>query len=298
MSLQDSPAVASAPKRPRSRKRWLFIVTVIGMLIGIVVNLFEPRVFQSSTSILVIPQRVPEDFVRPTVTVDLSERLNLISQQILSRTRLERIIQEFSLYERERRTMVMENVVEQMRRDISVAIARPRNRDDDIDNFSVSFEAQHPLTAMRVTERLASLFVQENLEDRELLADQTNQFLKGQVDGLRRRLLEKELTLIALRRRGLPSGSETAEYEVLRDSFKKLLAHSEDARIAVDVERRQIGEQFRIIDGARLPEVPIRPTIFPFLALGALGGLTFGVVLLLFSARWRRRRARAAAAAA
>ena len=45
---------------------------------------------------------MPENFVRPTVTADLNERLNMITQQILSRTRLERIIQEFNLYERER----------------------------------------------------------------------------------------------------------------------------------------------------------------------------------------------------
>ena len=62
-----------------------------------------PNRYRASTSILIIPQRVPENFVRSTVTAELSERLNMISQQILSRTRLERIVQEFNLYERERK---------------------------------------------------------------------------------------------------------------------------------------------------------------------------------------------------
>ena len=67
-----------------------------------VVAMFLPNRYRASTSILIIPQRVPENFVRSTVTADLNERLNMISQQILSRTRLEKIVQEFNLYERER----------------------------------------------------------------------------------------------------------------------------------------------------------------------------------------------------
>ncbi len=263
---------------------------MLGMLVGAVAYAFAPRVYRASMAILIIPQRVPEDFVRPTVTADLHERLNMISQQILSRTRLERTIEEFNLYPRERRTMAMEDVLEQMRRDTGVSIARPRSEDDDINSCSVSFEAHDPRAAMRVTERLASLFVQENLEDRELLAEQTDQFLKGQVELLRRRLMDSESRLIAMKQRGLPSGVETAEHEALRDVFKTLVAHREDAAMAVNLERRQIGEQFKIIDGARLPEVPIRPTLFPFLALGTLGGLAYGLAILLLSSLWRRRR--------
>ena len=259
------------------------------MLAGAFAYSVTRRVYRASMTILIAPQRVPENFVRPTVTADLNERLNMISQQILSRTRLERIIQEFNLYEPERRTMAMEDVVARMGQDITIAIARPRNEGDNINSFSVSFEALDARTAMRVTERLASLFVQENLEDRELLADQTNQFLKGEVEESRRRLLASELKVIAMQRRGLPSAVETAEQEVLRDSFKTLLAHSEEARIAVDLERRQIGEQFKIIDGARLPEKAIRPTLFPFLARGSLGGFTFGLGVMLLLWFWRRR---------
>jgi polysaccharide chain length determinant protein (PEP-CTERM system associated) len=160
-----------------------------------VVSVFLPNSYRASTSILIIPQRVPENFVRPTVTADLSERLNMIQQQILSRTRLERIIQEFNLYERERSRMIMEDVIEQMRRDINVNVRQPRSRREEVNNFSVSFDANEARTAMRVTERLASLFVQENVEDRALLADQTDQFLKGQLEEARRRLADQEKSL-------------------------------------------------------------------------------------------------------
>ncbi len=175
------------------RRRWFIAIPVVVIASATaVVSVFLPNWYRASTSILIIPQRVPENFVRPTVTADLNERLNMITQQILSRTRLERIIQEFNLYERERRTKIMEDVIEQMRRDINVNVARPRSRREDVNSFSVSFDANEARTAMRVTERLASLFVQENLEDRELLADQTDQFLKGQLEESKRRLLEQE----------------------------------------------------------------------------------------------------------
>lgn len=183
------------------RRRWLVVVPLL--LIAsttAVVAMFLPNRYRASTSIVIVPQRVPENFVRSTVTAELSERLNLISQQILSRTRLERIIQEFNLYERERERLIMEDVIEQMRKDISLNVNANRNR-DGASSFNVSFESPEARTAMRVTERLASLFVQENLEDRELLADQTNQFLQGQLEEARRRLLEHEKKLQEFRQR-------------------------------------------------------------------------------------------------
>jgi len=159
------------------KRRWLIAVpAVVIASTTAVVSLFLPNRYRAATSVMIVPQRVPENFVRSTVTTELPERLNMISQQILSRTRLERIIQEFNLYQRERQRLIMEDVIEQMRKDISLQVNANRNR-DGASSFNVSFESNDARTAMRVTERLGSLFVQENLEDRALLADQTNQFI-------------------------------------------------------------------------------------------------------------------------
>src|SRR5687767_4824608 len=97
--------------------------------------------------------------------------------------------------------MIMEDVIERMRQDITVNVAKARSRREEVNNFSVSFDANEARTAMRVTERLASLFVQENVEDRALLADQTDQFLKGQLEEARRRLVEQERKLQEFRTR-------------------------------------------------------------------------------------------------
>src|SRR5215813_5175202 len=79
----------------------------------------------------------------------------------------------------------MEDVVDKMRGNISVQVVKG-------DAFRVSFTADEARTAMRVTERLASLFIEENLRDREVLAEGTNQFLEAQLEDARRRLIETE----------------------------------------------------------------------------------------------------------
>src|SRR5687767_15052907 len=153
------------------RRFWLLLVpvAVIGAAAGLAGKTL-PNLYRSETLILVVPQRVPENFVKSTVTSRIEDRLQSITQQILSRTRLERIIQDFDLYPEERRTGIMEDVVEKMRRDISTPPVRG-------DAFRVAYVGREPRTVMRVTERLASLFIEENLRDRELQAEGTNLFL-------------------------------------------------------------------------------------------------------------------------
>ena len=183
------------------RRRWLIILPFVLVAVGTaVVSWSLPNRYRSSTTILIVPQRVPENFVQPTVSQKIEERLQMISQQILSRTRLERIVQEFNLYERERKEMIMEDVIEQMRtKDIKINIVQGRRDRDDASAFTVSFEASEARTAMLVTERLASLFIKENLEDRSILADATSQFLDAQLEDARRRLVEHENKLKAYR---------------------------------------------------------------------------------------------------
>jgi polysaccharide chain length determinant protein (PEP-CTERM system associated) len=240
------------------RRRWyIAIPAVVVASATMVVSIFLPDRYRASTSILIVPQRVPENFVRPTVTEDLGERLNTISQQIMSRTRLERIVQEFNLYENERKRMIMEDVIDRMRKDINVNIAKPRSRRDEVNNFGVSYETTDARTAMRVTERLASLFVQENLEDRELRADQTDQFLKTQLEDSKRRLLEQERKVQEFRTRNNGRLPEQVEpnLQLLRGTEARLQALNESNnrdRDRVAVLERQLAE---------MP--PVSPTSVP-----------------------------------
>src|SRR5215471_16564688 len=87
------------------RRIWLVLVpfALISATTAVVARLLPDR-YKSETLILLVPQQVPESYVRPTVTTRIEDRLQSIAQQILSRTRLEQIIQDFDLYKQERRT--------------------------------------------------------------------------------------------------------------------------------------------------------------------------------------------------
>ncbi len=172
------------------RRKWLIGVPAVAIAAaGVLWTYYLPNVYRSDTLILVVPQRVPESYVKSTVTARIEDRLQTISQQILSRTRLEQVISDFNLYPAERQHQLMEDIVERMRtKDIKIDIVKG-------DAFRVSYQAGDPRVAMRVTERLASLFIDESLRDREVLAEGTNQFLIAQLDEARRQLVLNEKKL-------------------------------------------------------------------------------------------------------
>ncbi len=184
------------------RRIWIIAapVLLLGLATAGVLDALPNR-YRSSTLIMVVPQRVPESYVRATVTTRIEDRLQAISQQLLSRTRLERIIRDYGLYERARQTAPMEDVVQRMRADIQVRMVKG-------DAFSVSYDAEVPIIAQKVTERLASLFIEESLRDREVLAEATNEFLETQLADARRRLVDQEQQVEQYRERNsgaLPS---------------------------------------------------------------------------------------------
>jgi polysaccharide chain length determinant protein (PEP-CTERM system associated) len=146
-----------------------------------------PKVYRSETVIMVIPQRVPDSYVRSTVTQTVQDRLPSINDQILSRTRLERVILDFDLYKELRSRAAMEDVVARMRRDIGQPQIQRGQQ-----SFRVSYGSPDPNTAQKVTARLASLFIEENSRDRENLAESTNVFLESQLEEAKQRLIESE----------------------------------------------------------------------------------------------------------
>jgi len=177
------------------RRKWAFFLP-FGLVFAATVlfTALLPNRYRSETVILVVPQRVPETYVRSTVSMNLADRLRSIQQQIQSRTRLEPIIRDFDLYPVERTTMPMEEVVEMMRRDVEVDIVKG-------DTFMVSYTSGDPKKAMQVADRLASEFTSESMQDRAGIAEATTEFLQSQLDEARRRLADQESRLAAFKQR-------------------------------------------------------------------------------------------------
>lgn len=237
------------------RHKWRIVVPFLVIATAATLVTYRlPNFYRSDTLILVVPQRVPESYVRSTVTTRIEDRLQSISQQILSRTRLERIIQDFNLYADRRKTDLMEDVVDRMRKDIDLEVVKG-------DAFRISYTASEPRTAMRVTERLASFFIDESLRDREALAEGTNQFLESQLEEARRKLVENEKRLEEYRRKNdgqLPSQID-ANMQGVHNSEMQLQALVDS--LNRDRDRRQVLE--RLVADNSMPQTPdtlgIRP---------------------------------------
>lgn len=169
-----------------NRRKGLILTIALGVLaLSAYLAMSIPDVYRSSTLILITPQRVPNSFVSSTVTTRVTDRIHAITQEILSRTRLESIIKEFNLYPGGGPATTMEDRVEKLRKNIRLDVRRN-------DAFQISFDAGHPETAMKVTNRLGSLFIEQNLQVREQLAVGTTTFINAEAERLRKELEEQE----------------------------------------------------------------------------------------------------------
>jgi polysaccharide chain length determinant protein (PEP-CTERM system associated) len=172
--------------RVAKRRIWVLLVPFAVASAGAAVYArMLPDNYRSSSVILVVPQRIPESYVRSTVTTPIEDRLQAIQQELYSRVRLERIIRDFNLYPEARERGLMQDVVERMKDEIDVDILRG-------DAFSVSYVGRDPQVVAKVTSELATLFINESLRDRSRLAQTTNQFLETELREVERRLQESE----------------------------------------------------------------------------------------------------------
>jgi polysaccharide chain length determinant protein (PEP-CTERM system associated) len=168
------------------RRKWLVAAAfLIVSLISAYLAVILPSVYQSSTLILISPQRVPSSFVASTITMNLAERMQGIIQEILSRTQLEKIITEFDLRSPDIHGVSLEDRVESLRKKIRIEFPR-------YNVFKLSFESTNPEKTKQVTSRIASLFIEQNLQDREQQVIGTKSFVNAEADRLRKDLEEQE----------------------------------------------------------------------------------------------------------
>ena len=174
-------------------RRWpLMLSAVAGAALLYAGSLFVPNRYQSETLVLVVPQQVPDEIVQPTNTARIEDRLNSISQQIQSRTSLERFITQYNLYPKLRAKESIDSLVSRMRDDIKVEVVRG-------DSFRVRYTSEDPTTAQIIATELAAAYIAENLADRDNANKTTTAFLMRQLSDAKQRLEEQEKKLEAYR---------------------------------------------------------------------------------------------------
>jgi len=168
------------------RRKWVILLSVLLIHIGSVVYcVVAPDLYQSTMKLLVIPPAVSEGMVRSTANIEYKDRLKMLQQDILSGPRLLGVISEMGLFKEESRKMSSNAMVSKVRKRIDM-------QDEGKNSFILFFQHENPEVAMRVTSRLGSFFVEENIRSREATAQETSKFLADEVQETRNRLEVQE----------------------------------------------------------------------------------------------------------
>jgi polysaccharide biosynthesis transport protein len=212
--LEDQASWSSADRWAMVvRRRWTIVLSIFicwSVVWG--VSWLIPASYKSEALILVEEQKIPEQYVVPNVTVSLQDRLQSMTQQVLSRTHLQATIDRFHLYPNRRSLFVTTDPVEQMRKDIKIDLVDSASRPGQLTAFKIDYSAGSPQLAEQVNTELTSLFIEENLKLQQQLSESTTAFLQAQLTEARNKLEEQEAKLRVFKAEHLgqlPSQAET-----------------------------------------------------------------------------------------
>jgi len=177
------------------RKWWIIIPFVVLMMGSYGVYKKLPKMYKATTLILVQPQKLPTNYVNPTVTLSITDRLPTISQQILSRTILEQVINQLHLLENPADPLRLTKKVNSLRKAIKIEVNPGGRGRETTSTFAISFEDENPVNAARIVNKIASVSIAENLKEREEQAHDTSQLFEKQLSEVEKRLKEKQVAI-------------------------------------------------------------------------------------------------------
>ncbi len=243
----------------RRRRKLLTRVPLLILIPAVALAWLLPAVYRSQAIILIEQQEIPSDLVRSTVTSFADQRIQVISQRVMTSANLIEIMEKYDLYPEERERQPREVVLGQMRQDIgrnmiSAEVVDPRSGrpTEATIAFSLSFESESPVLAQRVANELVSLYLNENIKSRTAAAAETASFLTDEAAALRDRVQELEAKLAAFK-------AENADNQPELERVTREMMNRADFEL-VEVERRlQVAEQNRIfLEGELAQTEPYR----------------------------------------
>ena len=190
------------------RRKWSFILpAMIIFIIAAVVALALPSIYKSTSTILIEEQDIPTDYVKTSVTSYAEQRLQSIHQRIVSFSRLFGMIKQFNLYPDLKDRWTSEEIVSKMRDDITLepisadVIDRRTGRPSEATiAFTLSYQGKKPEVVQRVANTLTTLFLKENIQDREKQATDTSEFLGQEMEKVKGKLTALEAKLAVFKK--------------------------------------------------------------------------------------------------
>ncbi len=195
-------------KRVLRRYWWILPITTISLgAIAVAAAMVLPKKYTSQTMVLVEQPAVSSEYVKPTITEDLNHRLAAMQEQILSRTRLQPIIEKFGLYPKDRSHAHIDDVVERLRGTIVIKPMDPTpgTQRGQLPGFYVNVTYDNPQMAQQICTEITSMFLAQNAGDRKKQAKVTTDFLSQQLEEAKASLDEQDDKLAKFKRQNLGS---------------------------------------------------------------------------------------------
>lgn len=202
-------------KRVVRKHWWIVPACALGCgALSLLVATQLPKKYTSQTLVLVAKPTVPTEYVKPVVTEDLNQRLASMKQQILSRTRLEPVLEKFDLYHEDQNKVHKEDLLERLRTAIEISPLEPMagTQDRSLAGFNVSVTFNNPQTAQQICTEITSMFMEQNARALEQQAVRTTSFLSQQLDEAKGKLDEQDAKLAQFKRQymgSLPEEEQT-----------------------------------------------------------------------------------------
>ena len=206
----QTPDIKDYLKIIKIRRKFLIIPFVIIALLSIILAVVLPSIYRSSATILIEEQEIPSELVKSTVTTFADQRIQIISQRIMSRSNLVEIIKKYDLYPDDRKTKTEEKILEKMRESIKVEtisadVIDPRSGHPTQATiaFLLAFDDESPTLSQKVANELTSLFLKENIKSRTQSAENAAMFLSEEARRLKNKIQELQTQLAAFKEKNL-----------------------------------------------------------------------------------------------
>jgi polysaccharide chain length determinant protein (PEP-CTERM system associated) len=195
-------------KRIFNRYWWVLPLTVIaGVSLALGSTFFLPKRFTSQTLVLVDQQTVSPDLVKPVVTEATNQRLASMQEQILSRSRLQPIIEKFGLYASDRDSVHMEDLVARLRAAIEVTPLEPMQgtQNRQLPGFHINVTFDNPQVAQRICSEITTMFMEQNSRDIDVEGTNTTEFFAQHVEEAKRNLDDQDAKLAEFKKKYMGS---------------------------------------------------------------------------------------------
>jgi polysaccharide chain length determinant protein (PEP-CTERM system associated) len=230
------------------RRKVIIAGAVVGLLLGVMAYLLLPPVYTASTTILVEPQEVPTDFVRPTVRIEIEQRLQTLNERVTSYNNLNELIDRISAERldpsgKSTREALMRRIRSSL--DVTIKGSRFTRTTRSASVFEVSFHGDEPELVSEITREIASLFIAENIKDRTKAASSTAEFLDRELERIRTQVEEHETKLSEFRQNRMGALPEQLESNLrsldrMNSELAALLEGRESVAQRVALLRRQL----------------------------------------------------------